>query len=96
MNKVQPKVKDVIPFGGQDKMEMLRLAACLEEHYPHPIANAVVKRAKKLNLHHDERHTKVNYIVAHGIASTVDDEEVRLGSAHFTFDDEGVVIPDGE
>ena len=96
LTKAQPKVKDVIPFGGQDKLEMLRLAACLEEHYPHSIANAVVKEAKELDLRHEERHTKVKYIVAHGIASTVEGEEVRIGSSHFIFEDEGVVLPEGE
>lgn len=96
LTKAQPKVKDVISFGGQDKLEMLRLAACLEEHYPHSIANAVVKKAKELDLRHEERHTKVKYIVAHGIASTVEGEEVRIGSSHFIFEDEGVVLPEGE
>ncbi len=75
---------------------MLRLAACLEEHFPHSMANAVVEEAKRRGLHHEERHAKVEYLVAHGIASSVDGEQVRIGSAHFIFEDEKCVIPEEE
>ena len=75
---------------------MLRLAACLEEHFPHSIANAVVEEARRRGLNHEERHAKVEYLVAHGIASSVDGEQVRIGSAHFIFEDEKVTIPEGE
>lgn len=92
----QPKVADVIPFNGNDKTEMLRLAACLEEHYPHSIANAVVQAAKDANLNHEEYHSKVEYVVAHGIHSTIDGEKVVIGSHHFVFEDEQCKIPEGE
>ena len=75
---------------------MLRLAACLEEHFPHSMANAVVEEAKRRGLRHEEYHSKVEYLVAHGIASTVDEERVLIGSAHFVFEDEGCIIPEGE
>ena len=75
---------------------MLRLAACLEEHFPHSMANAVVEEAKRRGLSHEERHAKVEYLVAHGIASSVDEEQVCIGSAHFIFEDEKCVIPEGE
>ena len=91
-----PKVADIITFGGNDKDVMLRLAACLEEHYPHSIANAVVKEANVRGLHHEERHTEVDYVVAHGISSTVDGESVLIGSAHFIFEDEKCIIPKDE
>ncbi|EOQ37847.1 heavy metal translocating P-type ATPase [Butyricicoccus pullicaecorum] len=91
-----PQVAQVIPFGGTDEQEMLRLAACLEEHFPHSMANAVVEEAKRRGLTHEEFHSKVEYLVAHGIVSTVNGERVRIGSAHFIFEDEGCVIPKGE
>ena len=91
-----PRVVDVITFGGNDETEMLRLAACLEEHFPHSLANAVVEEAKVRSIIHDEFHTKVEYIVAHGIASTVEGEKVVIGSAHFVFEDEGCQIPEDE
>ncbi len=91
-----PKVAEVIPFGGKDPLEMLRLAACLEEHFPHSLANAVVEEAKERGLTHEEFHTKVEYLVAHGIASTVDGRRVFIGSSHFIFEDEGCTIPEGE
>ena len=91
-----PKVEKVIPFGGEDPREMLRLAACLEEHFPHSMANAVVKEAKRQGLTHEEFHSKVEYLVAHGIASTVNGNRVLIGSAHFVFEDEGCRIPEGE
>ena len=91
-----PRVAQVVSFGGKEESEMLRLAACLEEHFPHSMANAVVEEAKRRGLRHDEYHSKVEYLVAHGIASTVDGERVLIGSAHFVFEDEGCVIPEGE
>ena len=91
-----PRVAKVIPFHGKDETEMLRLAACLEEHFPHSMANAVVEEARRRGLNHEERHAKVEYLVAHGIASSVDGEQVRIGSAHFIFEDEKVTIPEGE
>lgn len=91
-----PKVKDVIPFEERDPEEMLRLAACLEEHYPHSIANAVVQAAAEAGLSHEERHSKVEYIVAHGIVSSIDGQRVLIGSHHFLFDDEKCVVPENE
>lgn len=91
-----PKVKEVVPFGGNNPDEMLRLAACLEEHYPHSIANAVVKAAKENGLEHEERHSKVEYVVAHGIVSSVDGKRVLIGSHHFLFDDEKCFVPEEE
>ena len=91
-----PRVVRVIPFNGMEEAEMLRLAACLEEHFPHSMANAVVEEAKRRGLSHEERHAKVEYLVAHGIASSVDEEQVCIGSAHFIFADEKCVIPEGE
>ena len=91
-----PKVAEIVPFGGHSKEEMLRLAACLEEHYPHSIANAVVEEAKLRGLDHQEYHSEVQYIVAHGISSMVNGEKVIIGSAHFVFEDEGCVVPEGE
>ena len=91
-----PKVEKVIPFGGRDAREMLRLAACLEEHFPHSMANAVVKEAKLQGLTHEEFHSRVEYLVAHGIVSTVNGERVLIGSAHFVFEDEGCQIPAGD
>ena len=88
-----PRVARVIPFNGMEEAEMLRLAACLEEHFPHSMANAVVEEAKRRGLSHEERHAKVEYLVAHGIASSVDEEQVRIGSAHFIFEDEKCVVP---
>ena len=85
----------VVPFGGYSASEMLRLAACLEEHYPHSMANAVVAEAKRLGLDHKEYHSQVEYVVAHGISSTVEDKKVIIGSAHFVFEDEGCIIPGG-
>lgn len=91
-----PRVARVIPFNGMEEAEMLRLAACLEEHFPHSMANAVVEEAKRRGLSHEERHAKVEYLVAHGIASSVGGEQVCIGSAHFIFEDEKCVIPEGE
>ena len=91
-----PTVEKVIPFGSRDADEMLRLAACLEEHYPHSMANAVVAAAKEKGLSHEEYHSSVEYVVAHGISSTVENEKVIIGSAHFVFEDEGCVVPEGD
>ena len=91
-----PKVAQIVTFGGNEESEMLRLAACLEEHYPHSMANAVVEEAKNRGLTHEEYHSEVQYIVAHGISSMVDDKKVLIGSAHFVFEDEGCRVPDGE
>ena len=91
-----PKVAQVVPFGGHREADMLRLAACLEEHYPHSMANAVVEEAKRRGLTHEEYHSQVQYVVAHGISSMVEDKKVIIGSAHFVFEDEGCCIPKGE
>ncbi len=96
LTHARPAVVDVIGFDGRDPREMLRLAACLEEHYPHSIAGAVVRRAAKLGLDHEERHSRVEYIVAHGIASSINGKKVRIGSYHFIFEDEHAVLPDKE
>ena len=92
----EPKVAQIVPFGGHEETEMLRLAACLEEHYPHSMANAVVEEAKKQGLKHEEYHSQVQYVVAHGISSMVEGKKVLIGSAHFVFEDEGCTIPEGE
>ena len=91
-----PKVKDIVTFEGNDKKEMLKLAACLEEHYPHSIANAVVKAAADEGLVHEEKHSKVEYVVAHGIVSSINGKKVLIGSLHFLFEDEKCIIPEGE
>ena len=91
-----PTVAQIIPFGGTKEEDMLRLAACLEEHYPHSMANAVVEEAKRRGLSHEEYHSQVQYVVAHGISSMVEGRTVLIGSAHFVFEDEGCVVPEGE
>ena len=91
-----PVVAEVIPFGGQDEADMLRLTACLEEHFPHSMANAVVQAARERGLSHEEMHSEVEYIVAHGIVSEVNGQRVIIGSAHFVFEDEHCAIPEGE
>ena len=91
-----PKVAQIVPFGGHREADMLRLAACLEEHYPHSMANAVVEEAKRRGLTHEEYHSQVQYVVAHGISSMVEGKKVIIGSAHFVFEDEGCRIPEGE
>ena len=93
--KATPTVREVIPFEKESADEMLRIAACLEEHFPHSMAKAVVDAAKKKGLEHEEMHSKVRYIVAHGIASEIDGKKVVIGSHHFVFEDEGCVIPEG-
>lgn len=96
LTHASPVVAQVIPFGGHSEDEMLRLAACLEEHFPHSMANAVVKAARDRGLLHDEMHTQTEYIVAHGISSLVGGERAVIGSAHFVFEDEHIAIPAGE
>ena len=91
-----PKVAQIVPFGGHREADMLRLAACLEEHSPHSMANAVVEEAKRRGLTHEEYHSQVQYVVAHGISSMVENKKVIIGSAHFVFEDEGCCIPEGE
>ena len=91
-----PRVVQVVPFDGREEREMLRLAACLEEHFPHSMANAVVEEARRRGLTHEEFHSRVEYLVAHGIASTVNGARVLIGSAHFIFEDEGCTVPQGE
>ena len=92
----KPKVEDIITFNNADENEMLRMAACLEEHYPHSMANAVVAEAEARDLHHAERHSKVEYVVAHGISSIYEGKHVLIGSHHFIFDDEHCTVPKGE
>ena len=91
-----PKVAQIITFGGHSESDMLRLAACLEEHYPHSMANAVVEEAKVRGLSHEEYHSQVQYVVAHGISSMVEGKTVLIGSAHFVFEDEGCCVPEDE
>lgn len=92
----KPKVADVLCFSGYDRSTVLRYAACLEEHFPHSVANAIVRQAAEEGLTHEEMHSKVEYIVAHGIASQVEGKRIVIGSGHFIFDDEHCVIPEGE
>lgn len=91
-----PTVAEVVPFGGRDAESVLRIAACLEEHYPHSMANAVVKEAVQQGIAHDEMHSEVEYVVAHGIASRINGKKVVIGSHHFVFEDEGCTIPADE
>lgn len=92
LTKSEPTVKKVIAFYDNDEDECLRIAACLEEHFPHSIANAVVRAARDKNLNHDEMHSKPEYIVAHGIRSKIEDKEALIGSAHFILEDEKIEI----
>ncbi|MCR5515726.1 MAG: heavy metal translocating P-type ATPase [Lachnospira sp.] len=96
LTKATPTVKSVVSFNGASEDELLRIAACLEEHFPHSMANAVVFAAKLKNLEHEEMHSKVEYIVAHGISSYIGDNKVVIGSYHFVFEDEKCVIPEGK
>ena len=91
-----PRVADIVTFGGHDRDEMLRIAACLEEHFPHSMANAVVRAANERKLLHEEMHSQVEYLVAHGIISMIDDHRVIIGSHHFVFEDEKCTIPEDE
>ena len=92
LTKACPTVAEVIPFNGEDAREMLRMAACLEEHFPHSVANAVVKAAKEQGLSHREMHSEVEYVVAHGIATRINGRRAVIGSSHFVFEDEDVLI----
>lgn len=94
LTKAQPTVKNVISFNGKNPDELLRIAACLEEHFPHSVAKAVVNAAVQKNLDHEEMHSKVEYIVAHGIATTIEGKRAVIGSYHFVFEDEGCKIPE--
>lgn len=94
LTKAQPTVVEVIPFDDRSPDELLCIAACLEEHFPHSMATAVVVEAMKRGLVHEELHTKVEYIVAHGISSTINDKKIIIGSHHFVFEDEGAVVPE--
>lgn len=91
-----PTVAEVVPFGGRDAESVLRIAACLEEHYPHSMANAVVKEAVQQGIAHDEMHSEVEYVVAHGIASRINGKKVVIGSHHFVFEDESCTVPADE
>ncbi len=97
LTKAKPTVARVISFDDErDENEILKIAACLEEHFPHSMANAVVEDAKKKGIEHDEMHSKVEYIVAHGIATTIGDKKTIIGSWHFVFEDEACIIPEGK
>ena len=96
LTRAQPTVTKIVPFGDYTEDEVLRIGACLEEHYPHSIANAVVNCAKERGITHDEMHSEVEYVVAHGIASRINGERAVIGSRHFIFEDEGCTIPEGE
>ena len=95
LTKAQPTVKQVVAFNGMSENELLRIAACLEEHFPHSMAKAVVQAAVERRLVHEELHSKVEYIVAHGISSKINDKKVVIGSYHFVFEDEKCAVPDG-
>lgn len=96
LTKAQPTLVEVISFDGREPDELLRIAACLEEHFPHSMAKAVVDAAAKKGLVHEEMHSKVEYIVAHGIATTIDGKRAVIGSHHFVFEDEECVVPEGK
>ena len=96
LTRATPQVVDIVPFSNSEKDDVLRLAACLEEHFPHSMANAVVRAAREQGLAHEEMHSEVEYIVAHGIASRVGGERVVIGSYHFVFEDEHCIVPADE
>ena len=96
LTRATPQVVQVVPFSGCGEQEVLQLAACLEEHFPHSMANAVVRAAKERGISHEEMHSEVEYIVAHGIASRVGGQRVVIGSHHFVFEDEKCTIPTAE
>ena len=95
LTEAKPIVAKVISFNGYSENELLRIAACLEEHFPHSMAKAVVNAAKERHLDHEEMHTKVEYIVAHGISTTIEGKKAVIGSHHFIFEDEKCTIPEG-
>ena len=92
LTKATPTVKEIVAFSEYSENDLLRIAACLEEHFPHSMAKAVVDAAKERHLSHEEMHSKVEYVVAHGISSSIDDKKVLIGSSHFIFEDEGCTI----
>ena len=96
LTKGQPTVREVVTFGGAQRKQMLRVAACLEEHFPHSIASAVVRCAAQEGLEKEEMHSRVKYVIVHGIASEIDGRHACIGSYHFIFEDEGCVVPPGE
>ena len=96
LTKAQPTVAQVVPFNGMEADELLRIAACLEEHFPHSMAKAVVQAAKEKGLVHEELHSRVEYIVAHGISTMLEGRRIIIGSHHFVFEDEGCRIPEGK
>ena len=96
LTKAKPTVVEVVSFNGAEPDELLRIAACLEEHFPHSMAKAVVDAAQQKHLLHEEMHTKVEYIVAHGISTTIDGKRAVIGSSHFVFEDENCIIPEGK
>ena len=96
LTKAQPTVADIVSFNGDSKENLLRLAACMEEHFPHSMAKAVMDAAKERGLTHEEMHSKVEYIVAHGISTTVNGRKAIIGSHHFVFEDEKCAIPTGK
>ena len=95
LTKAKPTVVDVVSFDNNNPDEMLRIAACMEEHFPHSMAKAVVSAARKKHLAHEEMHSKVEYVVAHGISTTIEEHKAVIGSYHFVFEDEKCVIPEG-
>ena len=96
LTKAQPTVADIVSFNGDSKENLLRLAACMEEHFPHSMAKAVMDAAKERGLTHEEMHSKVEYIVAHGISTTVNGQKAIIGSHHFVFEDEKCAVPTGK
>lgn len=96
LTRAMPRVVQVVSFNGETENDLLRIAACLEEHFPHSMAKAVVEAAKERGLEHEEMHSKVEYIVAHGVVTGIQENRVIIGSRHFVFEDEGCVIPEGK
>ena len=94
LTKAKPTVVDVVSFNGQSPDELLRVAACLEEHFPHSMAKAVMEAAEEKKLKHEEMHTKVEYLVAHGISTTINGRKAIIGSFHFVFEDEKCIVPE--
>lgn len=96
LTKAKPSVAEVVSFDGREPDELLRIAACMEEHFPHSMAKAVVQAAEEKGLAHEEMHSKVEYIVAHGISTTINGKRAVIGSSHFVFEDEKCTIPEGK
>ena len=95
LTKAKPTVAKVVSFNGDSPDELLRIAACMEEHFPHSMAKAVVEAAREKGLDHEEMHSKVEYVVAHGISTTINGRKAVIGSYHFVFEDEGAALPEG-